>query len=86
MIMCVSKRLREKKKADTGQSLSWQQVVGIKSSKCLSKDNVFRAGEGEGVYCHMMKTNHEDHLSVLWYSASLGLVNSYQNVRPHIPM
>ena len=80
----VSKR--QKKKADAGQSLNGQQVLGTKPSCDYPKDNVFHAGEGEGVYCHMVKANHEDHLCVLWYSASLGLAHSYQNVQPHTPM
>ena len=58
------------------------KLSGTKSSK----DSVCHAGEGEGVYCHMVKTNHATHLCVLWYSSSLGLAHSYQNGQPHTPL
>ena len=65
MMMCECLKDREKKKADASHSHGGQQVVGFSTGTKSSKDSVCHSGEGEAVYCHIVKTNHATHLCVL---------------------
>ena len=83
MIMCKCLKDWERRRKQTSVSRSagnklsfFQQVLSQASS--YPQDNVCHAGEGEGVYCYMVKTNNHTSLSVLWYSGSPGLAHSYQ--------
>ena len=71
------RRLQTTLSHSVANKLSVFQPIKIQATSYF-KDNVFHAGEGEGVYCHMVQTNCVTHVCVLWYSASLGHAHSYQ--------
>ena len=62
---CLKDWERRRKQTPVSHSVCNKLYV-LSQTMSYPKDNVSHTGEGKGVFCHMVKTNYEGHLCVLW--------------------